>query len=45
VLDPIDIREQYGDDPDLQEVYDDIVGRMQERLDALAAERRLPVIG
>jgi len=45
VLDPFDVKEQYGDDPDLQDVYADIIGQMQERLDALAAERRLPVIG
>jgi 1-acyl-sn-glycerol-3-phosphate acyltransferase len=44
-LEPIDLHERYGDDPDLDEVYDDIVGTMQAALDRLAAERRLPVIG
>ncbi|HWH43252.1 MAG TPA: 1-acyl-sn-glycerol-3-phosphate acyltransferase [Thermoleophilaceae bacterium] len=45
VLPPIDLVETYGRDPDLSEVYDDIIWRMQDTLDALAAERRLPVIG
>ena len=45
VLEPIDLRAEFGDDPDLDEIYDAIVGRMQATLDDLAAERRLPVIG
>ena len=45
VLEPIDLRAEYGENPDLQEVYDDVLGRMQDCLDRLAAERRLPVIG
>jgi 1-acyl-sn-glycerol-3-phosphate acyltransferase len=45
VLDPIDIREEFGANPDLDEVYDAILGRMQSTLTALAEERRLPVIG
>jgi 1-acyl-sn-glycerol-3-phosphate acyltransferase len=45
VLDPIDLYEEFGDDPDIDGVYDEIVARMQHALDALAAERRLPVIG
>jgi 1-acyl-sn-glycerol-3-phosphate acyltransferase len=44
-LDPIDIKDEFGADPDLDEVYDTIVGRMQATLSALADERRLPVIG
>jgi 1-acyl-sn-glycerol-3-phosphate acyltransferase len=44
-LEPIDLHERYGDDPDLDKVYDDVIGRMQDALTALAAERRLPVIG
>jgi 1-acyl-sn-glycerol-3-phosphate acyltransferase len=44
-LDPIDIKAEFGSDPDLDEVYDEIVGRMQDTLTALAEERRLPVIG
>jgi 1-acyl-sn-glycerol-3-phosphate acyltransferase len=45
VLPPIDLREEFGEDPDLDEVYDHVVRLMQETLEALAAERRLPVIG
>ena len=45
VLPPIDLREEFGADPDLDEVYDHVIRIMQETLDALAAERRLPVIG
>ena len=44
-LPPIDLRREFGADPDLDEVYDHLVRQMQETLDALAAERRLPVIG
>ena len=36
---------EQGKDPDLDEVYDEIIGRMQTALTALAEERRLPVIG
>ncbi|HYH57831.1 MAG TPA: lysophospholipid acyltransferase family protein [Thermoleophilaceae bacterium] len=45
VLDPIDLRDEFGPEPDLDEAYESIVGRMQATLDALAQERRLPVIG
>lgn len=45
VLPPIRLREEFGEDPDLDEAYDHVVRLMQETLDALAAERRLPVIG
>jgi 1-acyl-sn-glycerol-3-phosphate acyltransferase len=44
-LPPINLREEFGDDPDLDEVYTYVTNQMQETLDALAAERRLPVIG
>jgi 1-acyl-sn-glycerol-3-phosphate acyltransferase len=44
-LDPIDIREEFGEDPDLDEVYDHILGRMQATLDHMTRERVLPVIG
>ena len=44
-LPPIDLRREFGDDPDLDEVYDHLVRQMQETLDALAAERRWPVLG
>jgi len=45
VLDPIDLREEFGANPDLDEAYDEILSRMQTTLTALAEERRLPVIG
>jgi 1-acyl-sn-glycerol-3-phosphate acyltransferase len=45
VLEPIHLREQYGSKPDIDEVYDDVIEKMQRALDALQSERRLPVIG
>jgi 1-acyl-sn-glycerol-3-phosphate acyltransferase len=45
VLEPIDLEQEFGDDPDLDAVYAAVVGRMQRTLDDLAAERRLPVLG
>ena len=44
-LPPIDLREEFGPDPDVDEVYDHVIRLMQETLDALASERRYPVIG
>jgi 1-acyl-sn-glycerol-3-phosphate acyltransferase len=44
-LPPIDLREEFGPEPDVNEVYDHLVRLMQDTLDALAAERRLPIIG
>jgi 1-acyl-sn-glycerol-3-phosphate acyltransferase len=44
-LPPIDLREEFGDDPDLDEVYDHVLRLMQDTLDALGSERRLPLIG
>src|SRR5436190_4434496 len=44
-LPPIHLREEFGPDPDVDEVYEHIVRLMQETLDALAAERRFPVLG
>ena len=44
-LPPLHLREEFGDDPDLDEVYDHVLRLMQETLDALASERRFPVIG
>jgi 1-acyl-sn-glycerol-3-phosphate acyltransferase len=45
VMEPIDLRREFGPEPDVDRVYGEIVARMQGTLDALAAERRLPVIG
>ena len=44
-LPPIDLQREFGAEPDLDEVYDHLVRLMQETLDALAAERRWPVLG
>jgi 1-acyl-sn-glycerol-3-phosphate acyltransferase len=44
-LPPIHLREEFGERPDVSEVYDHVTRLMQETLDALAAERRWPVIG
>jgi 1-acyl-sn-glycerol-3-phosphate acyltransferase len=44
-LPAIHLREQFGPEPDVDEVYDHVVGLMQAALDALADERRLPVLG
>ena len=32
VLEPIDLREEFGEEPDLDEVYDEVLGRMQGAL-------------
>src|SRR5918995_6304158 len=45
VMDPIDLPERYGENPDGDEVYRDVTALMQDQLSELAAERRLPVLG
>ena len=45
VLPPIDLRKQFGQEPDVAEIYDHISGRRQEKLDDLAAHRHVPIIG
>ena len=45
VLPPIHLHKEFGAEPDVDEVYDHVVRLMQETLDALAAERRFPIIG
>jgi 1-acyl-sn-glycerol-3-phosphate acyltransferase len=45
VLPPIHLRKEFGENPDVDEVYAHIVRTMQDTLDALAAERALPIIG
>ena len=45
VLDPIDVAEQFGDDPDIAEVDAHVRGVMQAALDELGGERRFPVLG
>jgi 1-acyl-sn-glycerol-3-phosphate acyltransferase len=44
-LPAIDIREQFGRNPDIDEVNEYVLGAMQATLDTLAEERRFPVIG
>jgi len=44
-LPAVELREQFGEDPDPDEVYDHLANSMQATLDRLAEERRLPVIG
>jgi len=44
-LPPIHLREEFGEQPDLDEVYDHVMRLMQETLDGLASERRFPVLG
>jgi 1-acyl-sn-glycerol-3-phosphate acyltransferase len=45
VLEPIDLREQLGGDPDPDAGYEVVTGTMQETLTALSDERTLPVVG
>jgi 1-acyl-sn-glycerol-3-phosphate acyltransferase len=45
VLPPIDLVEEFGPDPDFDEVYDYVTQQMQDALDQLQSERRFPVIG
>jgi 1-acyl-sn-glycerol-3-phosphate acyltransferase len=45
VLQPIHLREHFGRNPDIDLLYGYITELMQEELSALAAERRLPVLG
>lgn len=41
-LEPIDVRERFGEAPDSDAAYEYVTGRMQEALTALAAEHVLP---
>jgi 1-acyl-sn-glycerol-3-phosphate acyltransferase len=45
VLPPIDLRERFGDEPDVDEVYDEVLAEMQDVLTGLERERRLPLVG
>ena len=42
---PIDLAERFGPDPDLDRVYREITGEMQDNLSELQGERTLPVVG
>jgi 1-acyl-sn-glycerol-3-phosphate acyltransferase len=45
VLPPIDLVTEFGEDPDIDEVDAQVRHVMQQALDDLAAERRLPILG
>ena len=45
VLPPIDLRKEFGEQPDVDLMYDHIIASMQNTLTSLAQERRLPIIG
>ncbi len=45
VLPAIHLREEFGPEPYLDDVYDHVTRAMQDTLDALAAERQLPILG
>lgn len=45
VLDPIDLSERFGDEPDWDEAYDYVTSAMQAGLSTLAAKTVLPVLG
>ncbi|OBK14885.1 lysophospholipid acyltransferase family protein [Mycobacterium asiaticum] len=45
VLEPIDVIAEFGEDPDIAEVDAHVRAVMQEALDRLAAQRRLPILG
>src|SRR3954467_9049062 len=45
VLPPVDLREQYGKKPDVDDVYEGVTDEMQDALDGLSEERTLPLVG
>ena len=45
VMDPIDLRERYGPEPDGEAIYEDITSLMQDQLTEMAGERQLPIVG
>ena len=45
VLEPIDLHERYGDEPDFDNAYDFVTSRMQAGLSALASKTVFPVLG
>jgi 1-acyl-sn-glycerol-3-phosphate acyltransferase len=44
-LPAIDLRAEFGSHPDVDEVYERLMELMQDALDALAAGRRMPILG
>jgi 1-acyl-sn-glycerol-3-phosphate acyltransferase len=45
VLPAIYLRDQFGEDPDVDQINRHVLSEMQGKLDELAAERRFPIIG
>lgn len=45
VLDPVDLNERFGEDPDWDEAYDYVTSLMQAGLSTLASKTTLPVLG
>jgi hypothetical protein len=45
VLQPLDIVDRFGSDPDVAAVDADVRSRMQTALDRLARQRRFPILG
>jgi 1-acyl-sn-glycerol-3-phosphate acyltransferase len=45
VREPLDLRERFGPDPDVNEVFDEVTSGMQDTLDDLAADRDAPLVG
>jgi 1-acyl-sn-glycerol-3-phosphate acyltransferase len=45
VLEPIDVIAQFGEDPDVKKVDAHVRSVMQQALDRLARQRRLPILG
>jgi 1-acyl-sn-glycerol-3-phosphate acyltransferase len=45
VLDAVHLREEFGEDPDVDAVYDHILSRMQAALDHMRRDRLLPFVG
>jgi hypothetical protein len=45
VMPPIDLVKRFGADADPDEVYDEVTAEMQGKLDDLADERTLPLVG
>jgi 1-acyl-sn-glycerol-3-phosphate acyltransferase len=45
VHEPVDLRARFGPDPDVDEIYDELTGEMQDTLTDLSEERTLPLVG
>src|SRR4051794_5575311 len=45
VMPPVDLREEFGAKPQVDDVYESMTGRMQDCLSELSEERELPLVG